>query len=108
IFLHLLRLCPPPSPSLFPYTTLVRSGLHTGLHLIRGQAGGGLAPFVLLVLPNLPVLRQNQGHHTVLVPDEPFRGALGGHVRSLRSEEHTPELQSRFDLVCRLLLEIKN
>src|SRR5699024_12866251 len=29
-------------------------------------------------------------------------------VVSLRSEEHTSELQSRFDLVCRLLLDIKN
>src|SRR5207249_10176281 len=29
------------------------------------------------------------------------------HVRYLRSEEHTSELQSRFDLVCRLLLEKK-
>src|SRR5699024_12359429 len=29
-------------------------------------------------------------------------------VRRGRSEEHTSELQSRFDLVCRLLLEIKN
>src|SRR5437868_12951073 len=29
-------------------------------------------------------------------------------VRRLRSEEHTSELQSRFDLVCRLLLEKKN
>src|SRR5699024_11336088 len=40
--------------------------------------------------------------------------AVGGHaqvrtevVGSLRSEEHTSELQSRFDLVCRLLLEKK-
>src|SRR5438067_6486268 len=32
-------------------------------------------------------------------------GLLGGQV--LRSEEHTSELQSRFDLVCRLLLEKK-
>src|SRR5699024_12073978 len=29
-------------------------------------------------------------------------------LQSLRSEEHTSELQSRFDLVCRLLLEKKN
>src|SRR5699024_12213809 len=29
-------------------------------------------------------------------------------IRKLRSEEHTSELQSRFDLVCRLLLEKKN
>src|SRR5437868_14070891 len=31
-----------------------------------------------------------------------------GHDRAARSEEHTSELQSRFDLVCRLLLEKKN
>src|SRR5271167_5263427 len=35
-----------------------------------------------------------------------FRGGFWDHKRS-RSEEHTSELQSRFDLVCRLLLEKK-
>src|SRR5438067_3837537 len=36
-------------------------------------------------------------------------GALGARAQGkLRSEEHTSELQSRFDLVCRLLLEKKN
>src|SRR5437868_10100564 len=35
------------------------------------------------------------------------RGARPGHERRVRSEEHTSELQSRFDLVCRLLLEKK-
>src|SRR5207249_11732669 len=34
--------------------------------------------------------------------------ALLHHVYNVRSEEHTSELQSRFDLVCRLLLEKKN
>src|SRR5437868_10770302 len=34
--------------------------------------------------------------------------ALAGHHPAARSEEHTSELQSRFDLVCRLLLEKKN
>src|SRR5438067_9297782 len=33
--------------------------------------------------------------------------AAGGHASIYRSEEHTSELQSRFDLVCRLLLEKK-
>src|SRR5699024_11863608 len=33
--------------------------------------------------------------------------AIGNNVNQLRSEEHTSELQSRFDLVCRLLLEKK-
>src|SRR5437868_10020877 len=32
----------------------------------------------------------------------------GGERHAVRSEEHTSELQSRFDLVCRLLLEKKN
>src|SRR5699024_12781599 len=35
-------------------------------------------------------------------------GEAGRLLTSLRSEEHTSELQSRFDLVCRLLLEKKN
>src|SRR5207249_8651538 len=37
-----------------------------------------------------------------------LRSYLDGPGRSARSEEHTSELQSRFDLVCRLLLEKKN
>src|SRR5207249_10498245 len=45
-------------------------------------------------------------------PDWKFDGfvhhSAGAIVRFLRSEEHTSELQSRFDLVCRLLLEKKN
>src|SRR5437868_12443199 len=47
-------------------------------------------------------------------PIRPFRTTTGGwrpgwptSMRSSRSEEHTSELQSRFDLVCRLLLEKK-
>src|SRR5690349_22464739 len=40
---------------------------------------------------------------------QPRRGAVEGLARDLRrSEEHTSELQSRRDLVCRLLLEKKN
>src|SRR5699024_11423893 len=40
-------------------------------------------------------------------PDEARRQGIYGSLRVLRSEEHTSELQSRFDLVCRLLLEKK-
>src|SRR5438067_3988140 len=39
--------------------------------------------------------------------EEPLPPLRGGHHRAQRSEEHTSELQSRFDLVCRLLLEKK-
>src|SRR5699024_12660794 len=41
-----------------------------------------------------------------LQPDDGVHGLLVHHQQ--RSEEHTSELQSRFDLVCRLLLEKKN
>src|SRR5207249_11258887 len=37
--------------------------------------------------------------------ERPARDAVGRVRRGVRSEEHTSELQSRFDLVCRLLLE---
>src|SRR5437868_12053043 len=70
----------PPSSPLFPYTTLFRSDATqpTG-DVPRARVEGGS-------------LMQNLGLHQ--------RAAF-------RSEEHTSELQSRFDLVCRLLLEKK-
>src|SRR2546426_2931625 len=77
----------PPRSTLFPYTTLFRS---------LGDAG---APERVE-----PLLRE-------LVPDLCERlplFVLGvGHVRRERSEEHTSELQSPCNLVCRLLLEKK-
>src|SRR5699024_12002502 len=58
------------------------------------------------LLPAAPVLdevgrhRERQWHETV--------SEILALIRQGRSEEHTSELQSRFDLVCRLLLEKKN
>src|SRR5437773_8580809 len=66
----------PPRSTLFPYTTLFRSG-HP-----RGSRPRG---------PRAPV----SGH------------PRGSRPRGPRSEEHTSELQSHHDLVCRLLLEKK-
>src|SRR5437773_9617996 len=79
---------PPPRSTLFPYTTLFRS-LHDGV--ARGLAGGarrcgGEGDAVERV------------HHLARADIR----AEGG-----RSEEHTSELQSHHDLVCRLLLEKK-
>src|SRR5437868_9699047 len=71
---------PPPRPTLFPYTTLFRSG--------------SASP------PAWPTPSAGSRGRT------PPPGRAGGGVRP-RSEEHTSELQSRFDLVCRLLLEKK-
>src|SRR5947209_15775214 len=69
----------PPRSTLFPYTTLFRSRLGPGGHLGRAAGRG-----------------------------RPACGQEAGAVhRSVRSEEHTSELQSRQYLVCRLLLEKK-
>src|SRR5438105_7462633 len=72
-----LRLRHPPSSPLFPYTTLFRSGRFR----LRARSVRGY-----------PVYRAR--------PDLP-------RYTGYRSEEHTSELQSRVDLVCRLLLEKK-
>src|SRR2546430_6500625 len=68
----------PPRSTLFPYTTLFRSQHAQQLHL--------------------------QPHRHVADLIEHQRAAVGGHERS---EEHTSELQSQSNLVCRLLLEKK-
>src|SRR5258707_9423534 len=80
----------PPRSTLFPYTTLFRS---QGLWKIDPQGGRARRFNALDGLPSDNVL--------ALAP------APDG-VRTLRSEEHTSELQSRQYLVCRLLLEKKN
>src|SRR3712207_8146114 len=90
----LLLIRRPPRSTLFPYTTLFRSGL-------------GYAVFEQL-------LRPLQVRLVVLVPaEQKHLRRLGlerrqGVVVRPRSEEHTSELQSRQYLVCRLLLEKKN
>src|SRR2546428_4983148 len=74
----------PPRSTLFPYTTLFRSGLGVTLKVEDGHS-------VASALAIAAVLARADA---TLWP-------------SSRSEEHTSELQSRSDLVCRLLLENK-
>src|SRR5699024_12658229 len=78
IFFFFLMIRRPPRSTLFPYTTLFRSGQ------LRwdGETVAGVADAVA------------------------GDGGVDGEHEG-RSEEHTSELQSRFDLVCRLLLEKK-
>src|SRR5260221_4714008 len=81
LFFFFLMIRRPPRSTLFPYTTLFRSGLFLGLPESRGQA------FFLgldVSFRKIPI------------------------TAAVRSEEHTSELQSHSDLVCRLLLEKKN
>src|SRR5438876_7581525 len=78
-----LMIRPPPSSTLFPYTTLFRSRYRPS----RGAHGGA------------PLLASSLARR---IPRFFVRGA-----RAARSEEHTSELQSPVHLVCRLLLEKK-
>src|SRR5438067_3746903 len=76
----------PPRSTLFPYTTLFRSGQDL-FHGVRDQ---------VFAIPNPSAFGEE------LDQERPAR-----QTPDTRSEEHTSELQSRFDLVCRLLLEKK-
>src|SRR5690349_23498676 len=87
----------PPSSTLFPYTTLFRS--RTG-----GLTDSEAEEYLIQTL----IERRNKiGRYyfgQVLSLDS---FALDENIVRFRSEEHTSELQSRRDLVCRLLLEKK-
>src|SRR5207249_10065563 len=87
---------PPPTSTLFPYTTLFRS-------LISTTSASPRRSIAMRVVSSGTALKT-----TVLYFGAPRR-QWDGTASSLtwRSEEHTSELQSRFDLVCRLLLEKK-
>src|SRR5699024_11946389 len=98
LLFFLLMLPPPPISTLFPYTTLFRSIVIAALlpeaRRVIGQEFDALQPFG--ALPEIE-MRHHQPHRTAMLLLQ----------RLARSEEHTSELQSRFDLVCRLLLEKK-
>src|SRR3712207_7339507 len=97
----------PPRSTLFPYTTLFRSGKAENFRLAKVNAYAsteeiGPCDLVLIAVKTIanaelvrlipPLLKEN----TMLL------------TLQNRSEEHTSELQSRQYLVCRLLLEKKN
>src|SRR5699024_11498882 len=95
----------PPTYPPFPYTTLFRSRPENArtqrrLHsrtggratVAEGRGTGGSGG-------------SNPGRRSV---NDRRNGAGSGSGAGSRSEEHTSELQSRFDLVCRLLLEKKD
>src|SRR5207249_11489954 len=86
-----------PDSTLFPYTTLFRSRGET-VGARRAAATG--APQV----PHAVPIRVEVGWPGNNAPEPCGRR---DRLRTARSEEHTSELQSRFDLVCRLLLEKK-
>src|SRR2546427_5963994 len=98
----------PPRSTLFPYTTLFRSAF---TDLIGGQVSMLWEP-----LPaSLPHIKSGKirplavatAQRSSELPDVPTFAESGvpGYAVQARSEEHTSELQSQSNLVCRLLLE---
>src|SRR2546430_7641745 len=88
----------PPRSTLFPYTTLFRSLVRRRAEARHvPDARGSRAP----AAARLAALSYGRG-----VPRGPRGGGGAGYgpVRLRRSEEHTSELQSQSNLVCRLLL----
>src|SRR5687768_18052648 len=85
----------PPRSTLFPYTTLFRSGPGQ-THVLNPD-----------VAANKPLAPINVGVDMTQGCGECHSGAHQPFVEQWRSEEHTSELQSRLHLVCRLLLEKK-
>src|SRR2546430_6402916 len=94
----------PPRSTLFPYTTLFRSRLAEPKLAVA--AADLISPVVTEVTKQLSGFKDPQWSRYGLSPN--FQGVrLEPIGRGLRSEEHTSELQSQSNLVCRLLLEKK-
>src|SRR5690242_21536311 len=96
---------PPPSSTLFPYTMLFRSQVNRlhNPHVIKRHMQALLGQCAQLAAAEAGAA---EGLQTISVG--PFNRAEHiGTVPRARSEEHTSELQSHVNLVCRLLLEKK-
>src|SRR5205807_9206464 len=94
----------PPSSTLFPYTTLFRSYAAASLrgNPCSASSIAGRSTCAKLIVPQ----RSSKMYQASTTPGRPpaSNPSLCG---NLRSEEHTSELQSPCNLVCRLLLEKK-
>src|SRR5699024_11354419 len=118
--------------TLFPYTTLFRSSVEKAINrsniekikksLLQGDItlksiydtesysnSSELRKYTLIFLSDLQsntygIVRKNFDKYLTEAEEQTIRNK----IEEKRSEEHTSELQSRFDLVCRLLLEKKN
>src|SRR5690606_41300732 len=97
---------PPPTCTLSPYTTLFRSG-HAVLHLVLDQRWPP-DPHDHLRTRYGPRCRPGAGAEPRGNRRAPVEGDREGQAAIARSEEHTSELHSRENLVCRLLREQDN
>src|SRR5690606_39296845 len=107
-FVFFLMLHPPPKSTLFPYTTLFRSN----------KEGIGDTLLITLSIDEVVNKTFEKNGDVVRIINEDNNETVGFNIFNAstyfnvsnengRSEEHTSELQSRENLVCRLLLEKK-
>src|SRR5207248_5884633 len=99
---------PPPPPPLFPYTTLFRSRSirRPAARASAARSDSGPAPDrATKASPARPAARETAPRAAAGPRSPPARARRPR--RFVGSEEHTSELQSPYDLVCRLLLEKK-
>src|SRR2546428_8088185 len=82
----------PPRSTLFPYTTLFRSGESDFDAQVEAMVTDPRCDLVVVAIPGARALMPTMIGIRAVAP-------------GIRSEEHTSKLQSRSDLVCRLLLE---
>src|SRR2546430_8483184 len=95
----------PPRSTLFPYTTLFRSKYHQG-------GGKTMSLFTKIIIRQQSAQFLSTKNWKTIWRGFVFAAAimflfLGSQQITRRSEEHTSELQSQSNLVCRLLLEKK-
>src|SRR5207249_5429255 len=95
----------PPTPATYPLS------LHDALPIYRGTTTRSADAIAEALDDRGVALRTATNRHVISLSctclSEDFGDVLAEVLRQARSEEHTSELQSRFDLVCRLLLEKK-
>src|SRR2546421_8506127 len=95
----------PPRSTLFPYTTLFRSMLRPRLLFCRRCQISNLGSQIAALAIVLCFFGSAARAQTQTAPGS--RYDVTNYRNEVRSEEHTSELQSRSDIVCRLLLEKK-
>src|SRR4051812_49897088 len=99
---------PPPTSTLFPYTTLFRSEERTIKAVLQGVSARVLTADDLetpLSWEGMEAAGSGLGAAAFIVFDDlaDMAAVAAGVARFLRSEEHTSELQSHVNIVCRLL-----
>src|SRR5437762_9747928 len=95
----------PPRPTLFPYTTLFRSGLTAKLDYLQDLGVDGV--WLMPVFESSSYHGYDTTDYDNIEKDYGTNADFQRFLDEARSEEHTSELQSPMYLVCRLLLEKK-